>query len=121
GEHAAGSTRTHDAAPRSAAEQACHEQLTHLPFGSWFDLTDEDGSVRRQRLSWYSLLTGHVLFVNPRGQKSSETDLDTLARQMAAGRAQLVTEEKGRLVDRAWQASLSALRAMAGRRQEPDA
>jgi len=121
GEHAAGSTSTHDAAPRSAAEQACHEQLTHLPFGSWFDLTDEDGSVRRQRLSWYSLLTGHVLFVNPRGQKSSETDLDTLARQMAAGRAQLVTEEKGRLVDRAWQASLSALRAMAGRRQEPDA
>ncbi|AWH38345.1 DUF1631 domain-containing protein [Stenotrophomonas sp. ZAC14D1_NAIMI4_6] len=122
GEHAAPHTGAHAAAPRTAAEQASHDQLTSLPFGSWFDLADEDGSVRRQRLSWYSLLTGHVLFVNPRGQKSSETDLDTLARQMAAGRAQLVTEEKGRLVDRAWQASLSALRALAGRRrQEPDA
>ncbi len=51
-------------------------------------------SLRRQRLSWYSLLTGHALFVNPRGQKIADTDLDTLARQISAGRAQLVTEDK---------------------------
>ncbi|KAG1386238.1 hypothetical protein G6F59_016960 [Rhizopus arrhizus] len=49
--------------------------------------------------------------VNPRGQKIADTDLDTLARQLSAGRAQLVTEDKGRLVDRAWQASLDALPA----------
>uniref|UniRef100_UPI002FD881F7 DUF1631 family protein n=1 Tax=Stenotrophomonas indicatrix TaxID=2045451 RepID=UPI002FD881F7 len=60
--------------------------------------------------------------VNARGQKIGETTLDALARQMAAGRAQLVTEDKGRLVDRAWQASLSALRTLAGHRpQEPKA
>ncbi|PAM65841.1 hypothetical protein CEJ63_19240, partial [Acinetobacter baumannii] len=93
-----------------------------LPFGSWFDIDDGEGALRRQRLSWYSLLTGHVLFVNARGQKIGETTLDTLARQMSAGRAQLVTEDKGRLVDRAWQASLGALRALATRRQqEPNA
>ncbi|OUL15107.1 thymidine phosphorylase [bacterium AM6] len=124
GEHTGAQALASDAAPRSEAEEASYQQLCALPFGSWFDIDDGDGegALRRQRLSWYSLLTGHVLLVNARGQKIGETSLDALARQMAAGRAQLVTEDKGRLVDRAWQASLSALRTLAGRRpQEPNA
>lgn len=112
GEHA-GLTNTAPSSPRNAAEEAAYQQLSALPFGSWFDIDNGDGTLRRQRLSWYSLLTGHALFVNPRGQKIADTDLDTLARQISAGRAQLVTEDKGRLVDRAWQASLDALRALA--------
>ena len=114
GEHA-GPRQATDSTPRSEAEEACYQQLANLPFGSWFDIDGGEGTMRRQRLSWYSLLTGHVLFVNARGQKIGETHMDALARQMSAGHAQLVTEEKGRLVDRAWQASLSALRALAGR------
>ncbi|MCK6230108.1 DUF1631 family protein [Stenotrophomonas indicatrix] len=122
GEHTGAQAPAIDAAPRSEAEEASYQQLCALPFGSWFDIDDGEGALRRQRLSWYSLLTGHVLLVNARGQKIGETTLDALARQMAAGRAQLVTEDKGRLVDRAWQASLSALRTLAGRRpQEPNA
>lgn len=109
----AGPTTTAPSSPRNAAEEAAYQQLSALPFGSWFDIDTGDGTLRRQRLSWYSLLTGHALFVNPRGQKIADTDLDTLARQISAGRAQLVTEDKGRLVDRAWQASLDALRALA--------
>ena len=109
----AGPTTTAPSSPRNAAEEAAYQQLSALPFGSWFDIDNGDGTLRRQRLSWYSLLTGHALFVNPRGQKIADTDLDTLARQISAGRAQLVTEDKGRLVDRAWQASLDALRALA--------
>lgn len=116
GEHAASGSGPASLAPRSSAEEAAYQQLATLPFGSWFDIDTGDGSLRRQRLSWYSLLTGHALFVNPRGQKIADTDLDTLARQISAGRAQLVTEDKGRLVDRAWQASLGALRALAGGR-----
>ncbi|HDS1827364.1 TPA: DUF1631 domain-containing protein [Stenotrophomonas maltophilia] len=116
GEHAASGGGNASLAPRSSAEEAAYQQLATLPFGSWFDIDSGDGTLRRQRLSWYSLLTGHALFVNPRGQKIADTDLDTLARQISAGRAQLVTEEKGRLVDRAWQASLGALRALAGGR-----
>ncbi|WP_303636639.1 DUF1631 family protein [Stenotrophomonas tuberculopleuritidis] len=122
GEHAGSEAPASEAVQRSDAEERCYQQLCTLPFGSWFDIDDGEGRMRRQRLSWYSLLTGHVLFVNARGQKLAETHLDALARQMSAGRAQLVTEDKGRLVDRAWQASLGALRALAGRRpQEPDA
>lgn len=118
GEHAASGGGNASLAPRSSAEEAAYQQLATLPFGSWFDIDNGDGTLRRQRLSWYSLLTGHALFVNPRGQKIADTDLDTLARQISAGRAQLVTEDKGRLVDRAWQASLGALRALAGGRSK---
>lgn len=122
GEHADSPAASTGLAPRSDAEEACYQQLCALPFGSWFDVDQGEGTLRRQRLSWYSLLTGHVLFVNARGQKIGETHLDTLARQMSAGSAHLVTEDKGRLVDRAWQASLTALRSLAGRRmQEPNA
>lgn len=118
GEHAASGSDTAPQAARSSAEEAAYQQLSTLPFGSWFDIDNGDGTLRRQRLSWYSLLTGHALFVNARGQKITDTDLDTLARQISAGHAQLVTEDKGRLVDRAWQASLSALRALAGGRSK---
>ncbi|HIE5095398.1 TPA: DUF1631 family protein [Stenotrophomonas maltophilia] len=113
GEQAAISAST-ASGPRSSAEEAAYQQLCALPFGSWFDIDSGDGTLRRQRLSWYSLLTGHALLVNPRGQKVADTDLDTLARQISAGRAQLITEDKGRLVDRAWQASLDTLRELAG-------
>ena len=122
GEHAGTNSGTAPATPRSSTEEAAYQQLSTLPFGSWFDIDTGDGTLRRQRLSWYSLLTGHALFVNARGQKITDTDLDTLARQISAGRAQLVTEDKGRLVDRAWEASLGALRALAtGRAQETPA
>lgn len=122
GEHAGTAAGTTPATPRSSAEEAAYQQLSSLPFGSWFDIDTGDGTLRRQRLSWYSLLTGHALLVNPRGQKIADTDLDTLARQISAGQAQLVTEDKARLVDRAWEASLGALRALAaGHTQEASA
>lgn len=122
GEHAGTAAGTTPATPRSSAEEAAYQQLSSLPFGSWFDIDSGDGTLRRQRLSWYSLLTGHALLVNPRGQKIADTDLDTLARQISAGQAQLVTEDKARLVDRAWEASLGALRALAaGHTQETSA
>lgn len=122
GEHAGTVAGTTPATPRSSAEEAAYQQLSSLPFGSWFDIDTGDGTLRRQRLSWYSLLTGHALLVNPRGQKIADTDLDTLARQISAGQAQLVTEDKARLVDRAWEASLGALRALAaGHTQETSA
>jgi len=104
---------------RSAAEQACYEQARTLPFGTWFELVvNQQGDIRRQRLSWYSTLTDNALFVNARGQKVAEHSLDGLARLMAAGQARVVTEDRSRLVDRAWHATLRALRGLAGR--DPD-
>ena len=50
-----------------------------------------------------------------------EHSLDTLAHLMAKGQAQVVTEDRGRLIDRAWNATLSALRSLTGRRGETEA
>ena len=100
---------------RSAAEDELYKQLRTLPFGTWFEFTtNQQGDVRRQRLSWYSLITDNALFVNPRGQKVAEHSLDGLARLMAHGQARIVNEDKSRLIDRAWQATLRTLRSLAG-------
>jgi len=101
---------------RTVEEQGCYEHLRTLPFGTWFEFVqNQQGDVRRQRLSWYSPVTDNALFVNARGHKVGEQSLDSLARLMAHGQAKIVTEDKGRLIDRAWQATLRALRGLAGK------
>ena len=49
------------------------------------------------------------------GQRVAEQTLDSLARLLAAGQARVVTAERARLIDRAWHATLNALRSFAGR------
>lgn len=103
------------AGQRSPAEEACYTQLRSLPFGSWFEFViNQQGDLRRQRLSWYSPMTGNALFVNQRGQKVAEHSLDGLSRLMAGGQARLLVEEKSRLIDRAWHATVRTLRSLAG-------
>ncbi|MFC0154950.1 DUF1631 domain-containing protein [Xanthomonas dyei] len=101
--------------PRTPDEDACYMQLRSLPFGTWFEFViNQQGDLRRQRLSWYSPMTGNALFVNQRGQKLGEQSLDGLARLMASGQARLLVEEKSRLIDRAWHATVRTLRSLAG-------
>lgn len=115
-----GNGRKEAPAPRTPAEQACYGRLRTLPFGTWFEfVTNQQGDARRQRLSWYSLVTDHALFVNQRGQKIGEYSLDALAKLMASDQLRIVTEDKGRLIDRAWQATVRALRALAGNQRIP--
>lgn len=103
--------------PRNTVEETCYAQLRTLPFGTWLEFVmNQQGDVRRQRLCWYSPVTDHVLLVNPRGQKSTEHTLDTLARLLANGQLRIFTEEEGRLIDRAWSATLRALRHLVGAR-----
>ncbi|NCT69599.1 MAG: DUF1631 domain-containing protein [Xanthomonadaceae bacterium] len=103
--------------PRTPQEQECYDYLRALPFGTWFEFTrNQQGDVQRQRLSWFSPVTGNALFVNQRGQRVGEHSLDTLAHLMAKGQAQVVTEDRGRLIDRAWNATLNALRSLTGGR-----
>lgn len=102
--------------PRTPEEQARYEQLRVMPFGTWIEfVTNQQGDVVRRRLSWFSPITDNALFVNQRGQRIGEQSLDSLARMVSAGQARIVTAERGRLVDRAWQAAVSALRSFAGR------
>ena len=101
--------------PRTPEEQARYEQLKVLPFGTWIEFTtNQQGDVVRRRLSWFSPITDNALFVNQRGQRVGEQSLDSVARMLAAGQARIVTADRARLVDRAWQAAIHALRSFAG-------
>lgn len=100
---------------RTAREQECHDFLRTLPFGTWFEfIKNQQGDASRQRLSWYSPTTDNALFVNQRGQRIGEQSMDSLARLMALDQVRVVTQGKGRLIDRAWQATVSALRNITG-------
>ena len=101
--------------PRTKDEQARYEYLRTLPFGTWLEIVkNQQGDVLRRRLAWFSPITGTALLVNQRGQRVGEESLDHLARLMAKQQVRVVTAERGRMVDRAWQAALSALRSFAG-------
>lgn len=100
-------------------EKACMEQVRQLPFGAWIDfVTNPQGEVVRRRLSWFSTVTGHALFVNHRGQRVGEYTLDWLARALAAGQIRIVQTEKGSLIDRAWNSIVSALKSFAGGKEQ---
>lgn len=102
--------------PRMPEEQLRYEQLRIIPFGTWIEfVTNQQGDVVRRRLSWFSPVTDNALFVNQRGQRVGEHTLDSLARMLVSGQAKIVTADRGRLVDRAWQAAMNALRSFAGR------
>lgn len=97
--------------PRTKREQACYDDARTLPFGTWMEFTtNQQGDGTRRRLAWFSTVTDHALFVNERGQRVEERSLDSLARSMAQGQARVVTAERGRLIDRAWQATVARLR-----------
>lgn len=102
---------------RNDEEQRCWEQIRTLPFGTWFEFVqNQQGDAVRRRLSWFSPVTDNALFVNQRGQRVGEQSLDSLARMMARGQARVVGEERSRLVDRAWHATLDVLRGFGGKR-----
>ena len=112
--------RRKDQTERTPAEETHYRQLRTLPFGTWFEFViNQQGDSRRQRLSWYSLITDNALFVNQRGQKVAELSLDAMSRLMAKGQLRMVTEDRGRLIDRAWQATLRTLRSLAGKAPAP--
>jgi len=105
--------------PRTKEEQACYEHLRSLPFGTWMEFVhNQQGEATRRRLSWYSPVTDNALFVNNRGQRTAEMTLDHLARLMAQNQLRVITVQGSRLVDRAWQATLSVLRSFAGQSEQ---
>jgi hypothetical protein len=110
-----GETSKPELPPRTPEEQAQYDQIRVMPYGTWIEfVTNQQGDVVRRRLSWYSPVTDKALFVNQRGQRVGEQSLDSVGRMLARGQARIVVAERGRLIDRAWQATLNALRSFAG-------
>ncbi|HST28471.1 MAG TPA: DUF1631 family protein [Rudaea sp.] len=106
--------------PPDSAEARALERLKTLPFGTWFEFrTNQQGDKVRRKLAWFSTLTGHCLFVNQRGVRVDEKNLEQLARDLVGGQAWIVEPETETLVDRAWKAIMSSLKQLIGRDPEP--
>jgi len=102
-------------APLSPEEKTWHDRVKRMPYGTWFDFTiNQQGDRARRRMSWYSTVTDHCLFVNHRGQRAGDYTLSWLARELERGNVKLVEPERGSIVDRAWSAIVRTLRSFAG-------
>ncbi|HTA66221.1 MAG TPA: DUF1631 family protein, partial [Xanthomonadaceae bacterium] len=88
--------------PLNRHEEECLERIRELPFGTWLEfVTNQQGDSVRRRLSWFSPISGHCLFINHRGQKVGDYTLDTLARAMAKDQVRVVEPKHESLLDRA--------------------
>lgn len=91
-------------AGRPAQRVGCDEptpqslELDLLSRGSWIELRDESGGVRRLRLSWISPARTMYLFANRQGQRALALTRNELTRRFAAREAATVNEEA--LLDR---------------------
>ena len=98
------------------------ERLKTLPFGTWFEFAvNQQGECVRRKLSWYSPITGHCLFVNQRGLRAEERNFEQLARDMLRGQVRFAATESESLVDRAWRAIVASLRQLTGRDPQAEA
>jgi hypothetical protein len=98
------------------AEEKMLESLKHVPFGTWFEFAiNQQGQRVRRKLSWFSPLTGHCLFVNQRGERARECTLEQLARDIVRDQASIVKPEQESMVDRAWKAIVTSLKQLTGR------
>jgi Protein of unknown function (DUF1631) len=102
-----------------ATEERMLEHLKSVPFGTWFEFAvNQQGDRVRRKLSWYSTVTGHCLFVNHRGVRCAEPTLEQLARDIVRGQANIAPAVQESLVDRAWKAIVSSLRQLTARGAE---
>ncbi len=122
GENSATKPKGIELPPLNVHEKECLDRIQSLPFGSWLEfVTNQQGDCVRRRLSWFSPISGHCLFINHRGQRVGDFTLDTLARAMARDQVRLVEPKRESLLDRALQKVMHLLRGDAARSHETGA
>jgi hypothetical protein len=121
GEHVTGKVSAFQLPPLSAKEAECLERIRQLPFGTWLEfVTNQQGDSVRRRLSWFSLATGHCLFINHRGQRVGDYTLDTLARAMARDQVRIVEQKQETMLSRAMHRVVDMLRGDASQSHHHD-
>ncbi len=101
-------------APEVAAQM---DRLCGLEFGTWFEFSEPASRLlRRLRLAWYSKVSGRFMFVDAIGTKADEWTCEDLARELVAGRVQIVEPEKRPFLERA----LDAVMGFLGRGPDDD-
>ncbi|MBP7917545.1 MAG: DUF1631 family protein, partial [Arenimonas sp.] len=97
------------------------DQIRSIQVGTWleFIIADNPKPVRR-KLAWQSPVTHNILFVNQRGQKTSEMMIEELAVELSEGRARIQVEDKRNIIERAFENVLNSLRNILPGRGDKD-
>ena len=86
-------------------------QIKSLPFGTWFEFySKETGKAERRKMAWASHTTHHMLFVNTRGQKVSEMQMEDLAINLSLGFVSIPTIDKRGFIERALDSAYNSLK-----------
>ncbi len=98
------------------AQKLALAQIKLMSFGTWLEIQfEEDGPWQRRKLSWFSPISGHVLFVNNRGAVAEEITLNQLARLKTAGRWRKYVHKRKPLFDRAVHAIVERFQSWTGK------
>jgi hypothetical protein len=95
----------------SPREEALQQQLGNIEFGTWFEFAAADGQPRqRLRLAWYTQVAGNYMFVDSLGVKAAVKTRHQLVRDLSAGKARILVQDKRPFVDRAMETVRNLLR-----------
>ena len=86
------------------------QQAREMEDGTWLEI-EEDDQTQRIKLSWRSLITGKIFFVNRQGLKVREMTVYGLAALLRSGRARVL--DNAPVLDRAIGTLLSTMRGSA--------
>lgn len=96
-------------APIESEPDQFDAQARELEVGAWLELTEEDGTVVRAKLSWRSNISGSCLFVNRKGMKVAEVTQQGLGVWLRSGKAVVLPAVSVPLMDRALNSMLATL------------
>jgi hypothetical protein len=85
----------------SPEEDAFIEQATSLQLGSWLEIKQGPETGKRVKLAWKGMVSGVFLFVNNKGMKVMETEVEEVAAALREGRMAVLEEAEKPLLDRA--------------------
>ena len=97
----------------TAEQQRAAERLQRLDFGTWFEFDQARGKPLLLKMSWFSKMSSHYMFVNQVGVKQRVVPLNELAVEVAAGRARVVEMDGRSFMERAFEAIVKRLRKAA--------
>ncbi|MES9964582.1 MAG: DUF1631 domain-containing protein [Candidatus Sedimenticola sp. 20ELBAFRAG] len=93
----------------ASADDTFLEQAKALEVGSWLEMAGTGGERFRAKLAWRSDVSGRCLFVNRKGMKVAELQLEGVALWLKEGRAVAITHVDVPLMDRALTAMVNVL------------
>ena len=77
------------------------EQAASLPLGAWLEIKVGPEAGKRMKLAWKGMVSGSHLFVNNKGMKVKEMEVDAVADALRDGSMVVLEEAEKPLLDRA--------------------